>query len=97
MNKVTERELVIRLETARALATKISNLQDAKNKLTKIIASGYAVDITIESTASHPVKLQASTSGLTPFEPTELKAVLALSLSTVERKLTELKRKYEKL
>jgi ABC-type molybdenum transport system ATPase subunit/photorepair protein PhrA len=97
MNRVTEQELVDRLDAARALATKIKNLQDAKNKLTKIIASGYAVDITITTTVSHPVKLQASTSSLTPFEPTELKAVLALSLSTVERKLAELKRVYEEL
>jgi hypothetical protein len=97
MNKVTEQELVDRLDAARALATKIKNLQDAKYKLTKILASGYAVDIAIESNASPPVKLQASTSSLTPFEPAEMQCILSLSLLGVERKLTELKGVYEKL
>lgn len=97
MNKVTEQELMDRLETARALATKIQTLQDSKRKLTSLAASGHAVDITIESLTLHPVKLKASTSGLDAFQPDELKAILELSLSAVERKLTKLKQIYEEL
>jgi hypothetical protein len=95
MNKVTERELVDRLDTARALATKIANLQAAKIKLTKVVASGHSVDITITSPTVSPVELQASTSSTDTFEPAELEAVLELSLSAVQEKLIELKRKYE--
>jgi molybdopterin-biosynthesis enzyme MoeA-like protein len=97
MNRVTEQELKDRLETARALATKINALHDSKRKLKEIIASEYAVDISITTTVSHPVKLQASTSSLTPFEPAELKAMLELALSVTERKLAELKQEYEEL
>jgi hypothetical protein len=97
MNKVTERELVIRLETARALATKISNLQDAKIKLTKIAVSECIVDITIESRITPPVKLQANALSVTPFEPADMHCILSLALSVVERKLTKLKLAYEEL
>ena len=97
MNKVTEQELMDRLDAARALSTKIANLQDAKNKLTKLVASEGIVGITIESAIVHPVKLQASASAATHFEPTELRCILSLSLLVVEKKLDKLKRKYEEL
>ena len=97
MNRVIEQELVDRLDAARALATKISNLQDVKNKLTKIMASEQAVEIIIESRITPPVQLQANTSSSSPFEPAEMHCILSLSLLVVERKLDELKRKYEEL
>jgi hypothetical protein len=97
MNRVTEQELMDRLDAARALATKITDLQDAKNKLTKLAASEGIVGVTIESAIAHPVKLQASTSSLTPFEPAEMHCILSLALLVVERKLTELKLAYEEL
>lgn len=97
MNKVTEQELVDRLETARALATKITALQDAKNKLTSLVASEHAVDITITSSILHPVKFQASTSRLAPFEPTNMRCILSSALLVVEEKLDKLKQVYEEL
>ena len=97
MNRVTEQELQDRLDTARALATKIKNLQDAQYKLTKLTASEGIVGITIESAITHPVKLQASTSSLTPFEPPEMHCILSLSLLVTERKLDELKQEYEEI
>jgi hypothetical protein len=95
MNRVTEQELVDRLDAGRALATKIAHLQDAVVRLKSAMESGHAVEITIESHTTQPVKLQASTSSLTPFEPTEMHCILSSALSTVERKLTELKQEYE--
>lgn len=95
MNKVTEQELVDRLDTARAWATKIANLQAAKIRLMKIIASGHAVEITITSHTTQPVELQADGASLTAFEPSELHCILELSLSVVQEKLIELKRKYD--
>ena len=97
MNRVTEQELMDRLDAARALSTKIANLQDAKNKLTKIGASAQAVEIIIESRITPPVQLQADAASLTAFEPAEMRCILSLSLLVVERKLDELKRVYEEL
>ena len=97
MNRVTEQELRDRLDAARALATKIANLQDAKNRLTQLAASESAVTITIESRVLPSVELQASALSVAPFEPADMHGILSLALLVTERKLDELKRKYEEL
>lgn len=97
MNRVTEQELRDRLDAARALATKIKHLEDAKNSLTKLVASESIIGITIESAIAPPVKLQASASNLTPFDPPDMHCILKLARLTTERKLDKLKREYEEL
>ncbi len=97
MDKKTATALSDRLVSADDLQRKIENLQGQVVSLKEVIESGYAVNITIESSvAARPIQF-ASASGLACFHPKEFKVVLQSLLRVAKLKLKNLKAEYTDL
>jgi len=101
MNEELKNELLARLDKARTLEKRITELQRAEEKLRLLVESGHAVSIKIKQAVSFDesawVELKASASGLDGLEASDLREALTMLHTKVAAKLQKLQQEYEEL
>ena len=97
MDNITKNALIERLEETKKLESQLDNLRRQERRVKRLLDSGCAFEISLETELDGTTIFHASVSGSASLQSSDLREVLKVLLCAVSRKFYALKDEYDRL